>query len=161
MKCLFVSFCLLVVSLEGSLRVQPEVTGVFSPVGPPAVAPTRVPAGPGCVVDLAQRYEVSGALAGQMEIDYRILIRGPCGAPAGTFQEEWIARGTFSGTLEGNATSASFAYTAEVGDGGEVTGSMVFGGGLHGEVAVSGRLSDGELRYSGDLAFESGARGRF
>jgi hypothetical protein len=62
-----------------------------------------------------------------------------------------IARGALTGTLKGDSTSATFFYTAEVHDGGEVMGRMVFGGGLHGDLAVSGRFPDGDLRYAGDF----------
>jgi hypothetical protein len=160
MKSLSVSVLLIMAFVTGTFRAVTEVSGTFSPVDPPSVMPVRVGAGPNCIVDLTQRYEISGDLEGQMEIDYRILVEGPCGDPAGTHNEEWIAHGDFKGILENDSTSATFVYTAEVGDGGRVTGSMVFAGGLSGRVTISGRFSEGELRYAGDLHRVGGGRNR-
>ena len=136
----------MVVGQEGD-----DLAGTLSPLGPPVDPPVRVDAGPTCVVDLTQRYEVRGDLTGRMEIDFRILVQGPCGSPAGTDDEEWIAHGDFEGNLDGEPVSGSFAYTAQVRSGGEVDGRMVFGDGLDGELTIGGKFSDGELRYSGVL----------
>jgi hypothetical protein len=160
MKSVSVSVLLFSMVVMGAFRAGTDVSGTFSPVGPPSAVPVRVGAGPSCIIDLTQRYEVTGDLAGGMEIDYRILVQGPCGASAGTYHEEWIAHGRFTGILENDSTSATFVYTAEVGDAGEVTGSMVFGGSLRGRVTVSGRFWEGELRYAGDLVRASGGRSR-
>lgn len=148
---LLVTSCLILTGTTMAEDPTP-VAGTLSPAGPPASAPVRAAAGPSCIVDLTQRYEMAGDLAGQMEIAYRILVHGPCGAPAGTYDEEWIARGTFEGKLGDAATSATFVYTAEVRDEGAVRGTMTFGGELQGELTMRGRFSDRELRYSGDLA---------
>lgn len=51
-------------------------------------------------------------------MDYRILVAGPCGAPAGTYEEEWIAHGTFSGSAHGEGVDATLLYTARVAAGG-------------------------------------------
>lgn len=128
-----------------------EASGTFSPAGPPRDAPVRVAAGPSCIVDLAQTYAVEGSLEGRMVIDFRILVRGPCGAPPGTYEEEWIAHGTFEGTFAGDSVTASLAYTAAVREGGVVDGVLAFGDGLTGELAVDGRFAEGVLRYDGDL----------
>ena len=136
------------------------VEGKLSPVGAPVGAPIRVEAGPACVVDLTQRYVVVGGLEGRMEINYRILVHGPCGSAAGSFDEEWIAHGTFDGTLEGDSASGTFVYTAEVRDRGQVSGTLAFGSGLDGELAIRGRFSDGSLTYSGVVKLDSGVRGR-
>lgn len=139
---------------------ETDLSGTLSPTGPPVDAPVRVDAGPDCIVDLTQRYEVRGDLAGRMEIDFRILIQGPCGSPAGTYDEEWIAYGTFDGSLDREPASGSFVYTAEIRSGGEVNGRMVFGGGLEGELLIAGKFSDGELEYSGALQRAKGPRNR-
>lgn len=125
------------------------LAGTFAPSGPPARPPVRVAAGDGCVVDLQQAYIVSGDLAGSARIDYRILVEGPCGPPPGTFAEEWIAHGTFTGTLNGTAASARLRYTARVQPGGEVDGRIVLGQGLAGELRVQGNFGDSRLSYSG------------
>lgn len=150
MKILAVVFALFWWGM-GAVRQQATVEGTLSPVGAPVGTPLRVSAGSGCVVDLVQRYSAAGGLSGRMEIDYRILVHGSCGSPAGTYDEEWIARGTFTGSLADDSTSGSFVYTGEVRDGGEVSGRMEFDQGLEGELVIHGRFSDGSLTYSGSL----------
>ena len=128
-----------------------RATGTFRPDGPPQQQPVRVDAGSGCVVDVRQAYIVEGTLEGSFNVDFRILVRGPCGSPLGTFAEEWIARGEFVGSLEGESTTARFTYTATVKPGGEVSGLIVLGQGLAGKLRVRGSFSDGELIYDGRL----------
>lgn len=137
-------------------EARARALGTFSPAGPPIGAPVRVAAGPTCIVDLIQPYTVAGSLVGRMEVDFRILVRGPCGAPPGTYEEEWIAHGTFAGTFQGNSVSATLFYTAEVDAGGEVQGVLEFGEGLSGALAVEGRFSEGRMRYAGDLERSDG-----
>ena len=131
---------------------QIRATGLLQPDGPPQQLPVRVDAGKGCVVDVQQSYIVSGTLSGSFEVDFRILVLGPCGHPLGTFAEEWIARGSFVGSLQGKAAAARFTYTATVEPGGEVTGLIVLGQGLDGELGIRGNFSDGELTYDGQLS---------
>lgn len=129
--------------------------GTFAPAGPPMEPPRRVAAGGNCVIDLRQRYAASGSLSGSFEIDYRILTYGPCpaGPPApGTYDETWVARGTFSGTFGGRPASADFTYTADVKRGGAVRGSIDLGGELSGKLTVTGNFAEGSLSYAGDVS---------
>lgn len=128
-----------------------EASGVFAPAGPPLEEPVRIDAGGSCVVDLRQAYQISGTLSGSLDIDYRILVRGPCEVPPvlGKYDEEWIARGTYTGTIDGAATSGTLAYTARVRAGGEVEGRILLAGDLEGELVVSGNFGDGKLSYHG------------
>lgn len=128
-----------------------RATGTIQPDGPPQQEPVRVDAGAGCVVDVRQAYIVKGTLTGSFNIDFRILVRGPCGRPLGTFAEEWIARGNFVGSLQGESATAKFTYTATVEPGGEVSGQIVLGQGLNGELRVRGSFADGELIYDGQI----------
>ena len=125
--------------------------GTFRTDRPPEQKPVRVEAGESCVVDVQQSYVVDGTLSGSFAIDYRILVDGPCGLPPGTYEEEWIARGTFKGKANGQIASASFTYTAVVKAGGEVSGQMVFGQGLGGDLRIHGTLAAGKLAYEGQL----------
>lgn len=129
----------------------PEASGTFAPAGPPPEPPRRVDAGGGCIVDLRQAYVVSGTLSGSLEVDYRIIVYGPCEVPPviGKYDEAWIAHGTFTGTIDDAAASGSLFYTAQVRAGGDVEGRIVLGGGLTGELAVSGNFGDGKLSYRG------------
>lgn len=126
-------------------------TGTFSPSGPPLEPPTRFDAGESCIVDLTQAYSVTGSLSGSLEADYRILVADGCGDPIGTFDEQWIAHGTFTGTLDGAPASGRFSYTARVKAGGEVEGRMVFGQGLQGTLRIHGNFADGYLSYDGHV----------
>jgi hypothetical protein len=110
-----------------------------------------VDAGGNCIVDLVQNYAISGTLAGSLQIDYRIIAYGPCEVPpvVGKYDEEWIAHGVFTGTVDGSPGSGSFTYTARVKAGGDVEGRIVLGEGLDGELAVSGNFRDGRLSYRG------------
>lgn len=139
-----------------------DVSGTFSPVGPPVDTPVRVDAGPTptCIVDLNQRYEVEGDLTGRMEVDFRILVRGPCGTPAGTYDEEWIAHGVFEGNVSREHVFGSFVYTADVRSGGEVRGRMVFGGEMEGAPTILGKFSERKLSYSGNVQRAPGSRDR-
>lgn len=103
------------------------------------------------MVELRQSYAISGTLSGSMVIDYRILVAGPCGAPLGTFDEEWIAHGKFCGTIDGSAASGSLSYVARVRAGGDVDGRIVLGQGLDGELRVHGVFGDGRLSYEGSV----------
>lgn len=135
----------------GQPRSVTEAAGKFAPAGPPLEQPVRIDAGGNCVVDLAQAYAISGTLSGSLEIDYRILVYGPCEVPPviGKYDEEWIAHGMFTGTINGSAASGSLTYTAQVRAGGAVEGRILIGGGLDGELAVSGNFGDGRLSYHG------------
>lgn len=136
---------------EQAVDQEIHATGTFAPSGPPLEPPTRSKAGESCVVDLTQPYSVTGSLSGSLEVDYRILVAGGCGAPIGTFDERWIAHGTFTGTLDGTPASARFSYTARVVVGGTVEGRMVFGQGLRGELRIHGNFADGYLSYEGHV----------
>ena len=138
-----------VISSESTASIPAE--GTFKPSGPPQRQPVRVDAGESCVVDVEQAYFVNGTLSGTFDIDYRILVDGPCGFPVGTFDEEWIARGRFAGTINGVSTSAGFTYTAMVKAGGQIDGLIVLGQGLEGDLRVHGSFGDGKLAYAGQL----------
>ena len=55
--------------------------------------------------------------------------------PPGTHDEEWIAYGTFSGTINDIQTEGKFTYIATVREKGNVDGKIVFGQGITGELA--------------------------
>jgi hypothetical protein len=126
-----------------------EASGTFSPSSPPKKKPERIEAGKSCIIDLIESYTISGTLSGKMEFNYRILVKGPCGSPPGTFDEEWIAYGKFNGKIKGSPISGNMSYTAKVKAGGEVNGIIVLGQGLEGELHVYGSFSDGKLSYKG------------
>lgn len=126
-------------------------SGTFSLANPPSRPPVRTPAGAGCVIELTQTYTVSGAMRGFFGVDYRIFVDGPCGEPPGAFDEEWIAVGTFDGTLREREATGAFRYTARVRAGGDVNGRIVFGQGMAGELTVRGNFGDGGLSYVGSV----------
>lgn len=126
-------------------------SGTFAPDGKPVAPPSRVDAGRSCIVDLRQLYTTSGTLSGTLDISYRIKVDGPCGSPIGTFDEEWIAHGVFDGEVDGQSKHAAFTYVAKVRAGGDVSGTIVLGQGLDGELQVTGNFSDGKLNYKGWL----------
>jgi len=126
-----------------------EASGVFMPSDPPVEKPERIAAGKSCIINLVQPYNISGTLTGKVEFNYRILVKGPCGSPPGTFDEEWIAYGTFTGKVNGADVSGKMSYTANVKAGGNVDGQIVLGQGLEGELHVSGNFGNGKLSYEG------------
>jgi hypothetical protein len=67
------------------------------------------------------------------------------------FDEEWIAYGTFQGTVNGLAASGKLRYTARVRGGGDVEGRIVLGQGVNGELTVRGHFGDGRLSYTGHV----------
>ena len=130
---------------------QTAASGTLTPAGPPLAPPTRTDAGGACIVELRQASEVAGTLDGRLVADYRILIRGPCGQPAGTYAEEWIAHGTFDGTVDGEPATGTFVYTAAVEPGGSVRGRITLGDGVVGALEVTGEMSEGRLSYAGSV----------
>jgi hypothetical protein len=91
-------------------------------------------------------------MSGSLEIDFRILTYGPCAATSGapgTFDEVWIARGTFTGTFHDDVVVATFSYVADVKAGGDVRGTIVLGDELSGTLEVRGNFADGLLSYRG------------
>ena len=77
------------------------------------------------------------------------MVKGPCGSPPGTFDEEWIAYGKFTGKIKGTPASGNRSYTAKVKAGGGVNGRIVLGQGLEGELQVYGNFENGKLSYKG------------
>lgn len=130
-----------------------NISGTFKPKGPPLTPPVRKVAGGDCIVDIKQAYVISGSLSGSLEIDYRIIVHGPCEVPPipGKYDEEWIAYGSFTGTVAGKSASCTIAYTAQVKAGGSVKGHMNLDNGLTGKLTVSGNFNDGELSYEGRI----------
>jgi uncharacterized protein (TIGR02246 family) len=118
-----------------------ESEGTFAPAGPPLEIPVRNEIGEGCIVGIKQPYNITGTLTGKFEIDYRILVHGSCDKSPGTFNEEWIAFGSFNGTVDGMPKSGKFTYTADV----------KAGQGIDGELIVKGNFKDGKLSYNGHL----------
>lgn len=126
-----------------------KAAGEFSPSGSPTKKPERIEAGKSCIVDLIEPYNISGTLSGKIIFNYRIIVKGPCGSPPGTFNEEWIAYGNFSGKINGATASGKMSYTATVKVGGEVNGIIVLGQGFEGKLHVYGSFSDRKLFYKG------------
>lgn len=145
----FVVFGGPILAFESTTSIPAE--GAFEPTGRPREQPIRADAGESCIVDVQQTYSVNGTLSGSFDIDYRILVLGPCGSPVGTFDEEWIALGSFDGTINEISATARFTYTATVKAGGEVSGQIVLGQGLGGDLRIHGSFSDGKLAYEGQL----------
>lgn len=157
-RAIFIPLLFLVLTPQGRAqdttepaRGEADVSGTFSPSGPPSEQPVRIDAGGSCVIDLKQDYDVSGALSGSLEIDYRILVYGPCEVPPvlGKYDEEWIAYGRFDVAIDGGARSGTLTYTARVRAGGDVEGRMELRGGIDGALAVSGNFAAGKLSYRG------------
>ena len=128
-----------------------EASGTFSPSGPPLEKPVRIAIGESCVVEVKQSYNITGTLIGKLEIDFRILVNGPCSEKPGTYQEEWIAFGSFDGTVDGSESSAEFTYTANVKAGGDVDGKIIFREGIEGELIVEGNFKERKLQYKGEI----------
>lgn len=128
-----------------------EASGTIKPNGAPNEPPIRIEAGEACIVDLIQNYTVTGTLSGSFEINYRIIIHGPCTEPPGTFDEEWIAYGTFSGMVNNKQADGKFTYIAEVRESGNIDGKIVFGQGITGELNIMGNFKDGKLSYQGTI----------
>ena len=139
------------ITTSGESTNDIEASGIFKSSGPPSGKPERIAAGKSCIVNLVQSYNISGTLTGTVELNYRILVKGPCGSPPGIFDEEWIAYGTFKGKVNGVDASGNISYTANVKAGGEVDGHIDLGQGLEGNLRVYGNFKDGKLSYKGKV----------
>jgi hypothetical protein len=153
-----VAAALLMTCSPASVAGQTPASGILAPDGPPERPPVRVDAGGACVVDLVQDYTIEGTLTGELTFDYRILVEGPCGSPAGTFDEEWIAHWKFSGTALGQKVTASVLYTAEVRAGGSVRGKVILRGVVEADLEITGDFADQRLSYNGTLEVSHGLR---
>ncbi len=127
------------------------VSGILTPIGKPINVPKRIDAGESCIIDLKQAYTIAGSLSGTAEIDYRIIIAGKCGMPPATFDEEWIAYGTYTGSVNGKPAAANLSYTAHIKSGGDVDGIIVMGQGIKAKLIISGNFSDNKLSYKGQF----------
>lgn len=127
-----------------------DTVGTFRPTGQPE-QPRRVPIGDKCVIDLKQEYALDGALTGLMQVDFRIIVDGPCGVPPGTHDEHWIAHGQYSVEVDDEGLAGSLTYLATVEAGGRVDGTIELVGGLNGLLEVRGSFTDGFMRYRGNL----------
>jgi hypothetical protein len=146
------TFCFLLLISYANNNPELDANGTFSPTGPPLEIPTRIAIGEYCIVEVKQAYNITGTLTGKLEIDFRILVYGPCGETPGTFKEEWIAFGSFDGTVDGSPRSSKFTYTADVKAGGDVDGKILFGDGIEGELIVKGNFKDRKLSYNGEIS---------
>jgi hypothetical protein len=150
LRKLFLLGALVPAVVVGAERPTP-VAGTFEPVGTPRDRSAADVAGT-CVVDLVRDYVLSGSLEGSMEIDFRIFVAGPCGAPPGTYDEYWIAHGSYSAGTRGAAPrSGALVYLANVLAGGDVAGTLVLADGLHGALDVTGNFAAGALHYRGEI----------
>ena len=145
MLCLL--FVLPAIGASGQFQAGSIVSGTFRPSGPPE-NPVRTKVGSGCVVDLKQRYQLEGSLAGEMEIDYRIFVSGDCTKPPGTFDEHWISHGTYAVRVGETDYTGALIYLATVKAGGQVEGKLTLDGGVSAELHVSGNFQDGYMSYS-------------
>jgi len=134
---------------QQNLNTKQTMSGFLTPNGKPIKDPIRIDAGECCIIDLIQPYSISGDISGSIEMDYRIIVYGKCGSLPGTYNEEWIAYGTFNGRINNKKANAKLSYTAKVQAGGDVDGIIIFGQGVKAELIVYGNLSDGKLYYKG------------
>lgn len=129
------------------VQSQSTLSGTFRPSTPPE-NPTRRTVGSGCVVDLKQAYALDGSLVGKMVVDFRIFVAGDCTRPPGTFDEHWIAYGTYTVRVRETEYTGALIYLATAKAGGKVEGTLTLGGELPAELEVAGNFSDGYMRYS-------------
>ena len=123
------------------MKIQ-TVSGIFKPAGPPSDV-SRLPAGLSCIVELRQAYDISGSLTGVLNIDFRIVVMGPCGAPPGTYEESWIAYGRYNFKIQGSPLKGHLSYIADVKAGGDVQGKIDLAGGGAGTIKVEGNFEEG------------------
>ncbi len=136
-----------------SIREHILASGSFQPGGTP-ISRQLKELGDLCVVDIEQRYVIDGTIIGTLLIDYRILIQGPCGTPPGTYEEQWIAYGSYEGEIAGDKVTGSLLYLAQVEAGGEIAGVVTLTGLVAGDLNVSGSFDEGKLSYVGKLAWQ-------
>ena len=141
-----------------TVATEPEnmsVAGSFSPAGPPE-EPSRHQIGDACIVDLHQPYVLHGSLEGEMRIDFRIYVAGPCGSPPGTYDEHWIAYGSYSvRAQQREGLSGTLLYLADVSAGGDVDGRLTLAEDLQGSLVVRGNFEKRQMSYHGDVVIGS------
>lgn len=146
-RALILPLCLPALAAAGQVTSASELSGTLQPSGPP-VEPVRRQVGSACVVDLVQGYDLKGSLVGKMKIDYRIFVAGDCTQPPGTFDENWIAYGTYAVRIGNAKATGALIYLAAVKAGGRVQGTLTLDGGLPAQLEVVGNFKDGYLSYA-------------
>jgi magnesium chelatase family protein len=123
-SAVFCSSILFLVLAVASQSVELSTEGVaqgttarstFKPAGKPQAGPLKIDAGAGCIVELIQSYDIQGTLTGTLEVDYRIMVLGPCGSAPGTFDEEWIAYPLDMGEVRGQESARRSLLVAAAG----------------------------------------------
>jgi hypothetical protein len=118
-KSISVSLAILMLALvlvvPTSATPPAEVSGTYWMSAPPANRIWRA-AGNNCIVEVDLTYEWIGPVEGTSTGRYRIVLHGPCG-PNGPepykYHETLHGKGTFTGTVNGNAGSFDFNYVGE------------------------------------------------
>ena len=101
-----------------------------------------------CLLPLQGTHVYSGDLEGTMNLDYRILLHGPCDPEAeiGDLDESWIVTGRFDGAVNGRTGAFDIFYIADITDK-HLTGQMaVVPGSGSGELAgIRGLINFDEM----------------
>lgn len=132
------------------------VDGTFAVEG---LTPTSFrEAGNNCIIKLNAVFSFTGDLSGSFTADFRLVHRGPCelDQPA---PDNFVAQGTYTGTVLDSAGAFDFLFRGGVDDQGIAQGRLVVLqgdgglGNLHGTIDLSGQAGVGGT-YSGRVHFD-------
>lgn len=96
------------------------------------------PKGETCRIELTATFRLEGTFNGKFVADFQIVHLGACGEPA---DEVFIARGTFTGDVEGATGSFDFVFTGTIDATGNADGDLVVTRGTGELAGLSGRIN--------------------
>jgi hypothetical protein len=152
---LMVSACQPVQPLDAS---QIEVTGTASFVGPPDERNVATRSNT-CHLEVHTSKQFEGTIEGMAPMVLNIVVNHFCdGMPPDTYAHQWVASGTFTGTVDSVPGAFDFAYVAQIEAGGELNGKFIIIEGAGGLANLRGIINEtgpllGTTSYSGQLSF--------
>lgn len=96
------------------------------------------PKGETCHIELTATFSLEGTFNGEFVADFQIVHLGACGEPA---DEVFIARGTFTGDVDGATGSFDFVFTGTIDATGAADGDLVITRGTDELAGLSGRIN--------------------
>lgn len=147
-----------------SATAPTEVSGTYSIVDVYEILGAR-PAGNNCILEVDAEYPFSGDLEGTAYAHFKAVIHGPCETAAPFANREmYHAKGTFVGTVLGQAGTFDFTYEgrgwpAEPGEQAVAARIVVLTGtgdleNLHGVLEVSYIMGETFDSYTGQVHFD-------
>lgn len=115
---------------------------------------TLTPKGRNCQLQVSGQLIFTGTIDGTATGQTTALVFAPCSdvatTPPGTFSDVFHSELEFEGTVDGESARAHLLYMGRVQPGGQITGRLVFSGGVQGRLEADAIVAVGG-DYSGSV----------